>query len=267
VHVFEPDGTLAGKLRTPEVAANLCFGGTNQEMIFITASTALYGITRMPDFAVTAINRHPATFVEGQPVRFSVVVKNQGTAPTPEGKSTRVTVSLGTNSPILWADGFARTIPPDGSAVILCDAGVQGNGWTAAAGPSRIRASVDPDNELAESNETNNVLAVTFSVPARPADTDQDGLSDPDEASAGTDPGLSASVLRIIRVEQSTPGQWTLGWSSVPGKAYRIAYKSALGDPDWNDLGEPVTASEPTSSWTRPLPASGQLFFRIRLVQ
>jgi gluconolactonase len=42
LHCFAPDGTLIGKLRVPEVVANLTFGGPKLNHLFITASTSVY---------------------------------------------------------------------------------------------------------------------------------------------------------------------------------------------------------------------------------
>jgi gluconolactonase len=42
VHCFHPDGTLLGKLRVPEIVANLTFGGPKRNDMFITASSSLY---------------------------------------------------------------------------------------------------------------------------------------------------------------------------------------------------------------------------------
>ena len=39
-----PDGTLIGRIRLPEMAANLCFGGAKRNRLFITAQTSLYAI-------------------------------------------------------------------------------------------------------------------------------------------------------------------------------------------------------------------------------
>ena len=44
VHCFSPDGTLIGKLRLPEDAANLAFGGPQRNRLFVTATTSLYSI-------------------------------------------------------------------------------------------------------------------------------------------------------------------------------------------------------------------------------
>jgi gluconolactonase len=44
VHVFAPDGTLIGKIHLPEPCANLCFGGSKRNRLFMTASTSLYSV-------------------------------------------------------------------------------------------------------------------------------------------------------------------------------------------------------------------------------
>jgi gluconolactonase len=44
VHCFDPDGTLLGKLRLPEPASNLVFGGLKRNRLFVTASTSLYSM-------------------------------------------------------------------------------------------------------------------------------------------------------------------------------------------------------------------------------
>jgi len=44
VHVFNPDGKLIGKINLPERCANLCFGGTYRNRLFMPASTSLYSL-------------------------------------------------------------------------------------------------------------------------------------------------------------------------------------------------------------------------------
>lgn len=44
VHIYAPDGSLAGKIPVPESPANLCFGGDDGRTLFITARTSLYAI-------------------------------------------------------------------------------------------------------------------------------------------------------------------------------------------------------------------------------
>jgi len=44
VHVFAPDGKLIGKILLPETCANLCFGGTKRNRLFMAASQSLYSL-------------------------------------------------------------------------------------------------------------------------------------------------------------------------------------------------------------------------------
>ncbi len=44
VHVFAPDGKLIGVILLPETCANVCFGGTGRNRLFMTATTSLYVI-------------------------------------------------------------------------------------------------------------------------------------------------------------------------------------------------------------------------------
>ena len=44
LHCFDPDGTLIGKLRVPQVVSNLTFGGPKRNHLFITATSSVYTI-------------------------------------------------------------------------------------------------------------------------------------------------------------------------------------------------------------------------------
>ncbi|WP_375165851.1 SMP-30/gluconolactonase/LRE family protein [Chelativorans sp.] len=47
IHCYDPGGTLLGKIRVPEVAANCVFGGAKRNVLYITATTSLYRIRLM----------------------------------------------------------------------------------------------------------------------------------------------------------------------------------------------------------------------------
>lgn len=44
VHCYAPDGTRLGRIRVPEVVANVCFGGPKRNRLFICATTSLYAL-------------------------------------------------------------------------------------------------------------------------------------------------------------------------------------------------------------------------------
>ena len=44
VTVWTPQGRLIGRIRLPEVCANLCFGGVKRNRLFMAASQSLYAV-------------------------------------------------------------------------------------------------------------------------------------------------------------------------------------------------------------------------------
>jgi len=44
VHCYDPDGTLIGKILIPELVANVAFGGTKRNRLFICGTTSLYSV-------------------------------------------------------------------------------------------------------------------------------------------------------------------------------------------------------------------------------
>jgi gluconolactonase len=60
--VFAPDGTRLGIIRTPEVPANLAFGGPDLKTLFFTARTSVYTMrVKVPG------QPHPAFRAEARP--------------------------------------------------------------------------------------------------------------------------------------------------------------------------------------------------------
>ena len=44
VSIFNPDAKLIGRIDLPERCANLCFGGTQRNRLFMAASTSIYSL-------------------------------------------------------------------------------------------------------------------------------------------------------------------------------------------------------------------------------
>lgn len=53
VHCYERDGTLIGKIRVPEVVANVVFGGIKRNVLYICGTTSLYAMRLMVNGAAT----------------------------------------------------------------------------------------------------------------------------------------------------------------------------------------------------------------------
>lgn len=53
VHVYDPDGTLIGKVLVPEIVANVCFGGPKRNRLYICGTTSLYAVSLFVNGAAT----------------------------------------------------------------------------------------------------------------------------------------------------------------------------------------------------------------------
>jgi hypothetical protein len=77
----------------------------------------------------------------------------------------------------------------------------------------------------------------------------------PNAAYAVGSPG-SASVtiagngVPVTSIRKVPGGSMMITWASVPGKIYRVAYKSSLIDASWTNLSGDITASGAATSWT-----------------
>lgn len=264
LRVFEADKTLAGTLPIPEAVANLCFGGANQEMLFVTAASSLYGITRLPDLILSAVSPSPAAPTVNQPVWFSATVKNQGTGAIPPGTPIRVAFSIGGATNVLRSGALSAGLPPDASVVLTSDGGVAGSAWLAREGATTIYATVDDRADIKESREDNNTFRHSLNVGGVPADADGDSLSNLDETTASTDPQDAQSVLRVHSLELLDPGRIRLTWPSVPGKRYRVVARTRLLAPEWIGLTADIVATESTTSWSGIAPSlGGPAFFQV----
>lgn len=100
------------------------------------------------------------------------------------------------------------------------------------------------------------------------SDFDEDGQSNLGEYLSGTDPTDPASRLAFISITLAPlTGHVTLRWQSIAGKIYQLQYKTALGDPEWLDIGDEITATAPETSYEDTAVGLAQSrFYRIELV-
>jgi hypothetical protein len=118
----------------------------------------------LPDLIVTEVTFSPAQPYAGDAVRFSMVVKNQGAAPTPDGVVVGG-IFVVNGQMVSYTDTYKTSIKPGEAVTLVANGGgTSGNGtWKAQEGSWTIGALVDDVNRIAESNENNN--AFTRSAP------------------------------------------------------------------------------------------------------
>jgi hypothetical protein len=170
-------------------------------------------------------------------VRFSAVVRNQGTVSTPAG----VPIGVG-----YFIDGtyltWGSVNGPLASGASL-SVGTNGGTWTAAPGTHQLTALVDDVNRFPESNEANNSTSANFSIGDAPPPGNLYGINI-DPANALGNPSAAQLVAlgaRWVRIEWKAERGYSLYDPVIA--AYRAAglrvlllvdYSSAPPKPAWN---------------------------------
>jgi len=95
-------------------------------------------------------------------------------------------------------------------------------------------------------------------------DADGDGFTNAQEFSLGTDPMNSGSSFKTGAMTR-TGNFVTISWSSVSGKTYQVQKRASLTSGNWSDVGDPVTASGPSTSTTVDISdAPNACFLRVK---
>ena len=130
--------------------------------------------------------------------------------------------------------------------------------------------AVDTDGDgMSDAYETANGLNPN-SAADKFLDLDNDGQNNYQEFLAGTAANNPASKLDFTVTNlNATTGAFTITWTSVPGKNYRVQASTSLAAGSWTDLTPNLPASAGTTttlSGTLPGPLASHSFFSVRVV-
>lgn len=131
----------------------------NLDYITVGATAA-----RLADLSVSDIQWSSATTPprEGEAITLRAVVRNTGTAASPAGVH-KVSFRLNNQEIAASTQPTTTSIPAGGSVTLTANAT-----WSSANGTHVITAVVDPDNTLAELNESNNSATKSITVTQQP---------------------------------------------------------------------------------------------------
>ncbi|MBQ9887162.1 MAG: carbohydrate-binding protein, partial [Lachnospiraceae bacterium] len=117
------------------------------------------------DLIVTGINQQ----INGSQVVFSATVKNNGNAAVPAGLPIGISFSINGVSDVTWCDNFTSGLNAGASVTLTANSGTSAiNYITLQPGTYSVTAWVDDVNRFPdESNEDNNKLTATFTVPSQ----------------------------------------------------------------------------------------------------
>src|SRR6218665_2680153 len=129
----------------------------NLDYITVGATAAKKADLTVSDIQWTAAHNPPQA---GEAITLKAVVKNNGTAATPSGVHK---ASFRVNDQEVATSATATTLAAGASATLTASAA-----WSTAHGTFPITAVVDPDNAIAEFNDTNNSFSKNITVSQTP---------------------------------------------------------------------------------------------------
>lgn len=178
-------------------------------------------ITNYADLIITAVSCLPASPVEGDAIRFSAVVANQGTAAVPAGSNVRVIFWINGGPAVAWCS-VTNLLSPGASTLVAPAEDSAGFGtWTAITGLHSVIATVDSLGAVVESVETNNQFQVALQVNPAPTPVvaiavDQNTVSEADAEGVWITLSRTGSLTTGLNVGLSFGGSARSGVNYVP---------------------------------------------------
>jgi hypothetical protein len=116
-----------------------------------------------PDLVVVSVSWAPEEVAAGAAVTFTAVVRNAGTEPTPAVAHGVGFAVDGTRTS--WSAAGSTPLAPGEERTYTADGGPAGPTWTATPGEHELRAYVDEVDRIGETDDGNNVMTTTLTVP------------------------------------------------------------------------------------------------------
>jgi hypothetical protein len=116
-----------------------------------------------PDLVVTSISHLPTAPLAGESVVFTATVRNLGDGPTPEGTSLSVVYRDSSGTVVAESTTLSTVLQPGATSVLTTS-----GSWLALGGPHVFSVTTDDEDNIVESDETNNSLAFSVLVALLP---------------------------------------------------------------------------------------------------
>jgi hypothetical protein len=191
---------------------------------------------------------------------IGVRVTDDGIPPLSDMKTFTVIVTETNAAPVLapLSDSTNYAGVPITFTVNATDADWPANVLTFSLGPGApSTASIGATNGLFAWTPNSDQAPSTNIITIRVTDDGVPVLSDSRSVTI-----VIAAPITISRLTESG-GVVTLEWTSIPGRTYRVQYKTHLNESEWTSLGGPVSATGLTASMTDNLAGNNQRFYRV----
>src|ERR1700712_3550972 len=177
-----------------------------------TSTTSLTVSPLSPDLTVTALSWSPRNPAPGSAVSFKATIRNQGAA-TPPGVVHGIAFFVDGRQ-VSWSDTDTASLAEGASITLTADGGQSGGfTWPASRGKHSVKAWVDDQNRISESNEANNIRTATLTVYA-PSTAGRAAISSGSPKS-GSVASLSGADGISFRVSSTASRTRTVTWSAT----------------------------------------------------
>jgi len=213
-----------------------------------------------PDLELTAVNGIQSTFYAGDPIPLLfVTVRNLGNAPaTPIKigvKCSKVGSAVSMQFPKAFSDGWPTIHQPPlgpGKDLVIKQAhwpGANTEKWI--KGNYKLEVTVDPNNQVPESNEANNKRVVNFSVIDPQVDNFMVSVTPVDYTGPcpKNDIHVANAKIKVLKGHGLIKYQWLTSWDA-PGKVPHI-YERNFNEGDSFDFGVKSVAQTNFQGWTQ----------------
>ena len=153
----DDEGTYQGNFRLKESGGVLFGIGPAGTAAFWVKIKAVSADSLKPDLVVSGIRLDPSTPIEEDPVDIRVTIKNEGGE---VAKDFKVEWWAGVSFPSAACDWHVDDLDPDDDQSLYCTY----DGYISDYGSLDVKAVVDVDDDVDESDEGNNVKLKTISV-------------------------------------------------------------------------------------------------------
>jgi len=128
-----------------------------------------------------------------------------------------------------------------------------------------VAAVAPAANPIMNENNVPTVWAATYGITGTlnmSADADGDGLSNGDEAVAGTNPFKPNDILSITDISADANGVY-LTFPTRAGKRYQVQSTGSLSPASWSNTGTPLAGNDGHLTATITLPGATQKYYRV----
>jgi hypothetical protein len=264
---YTVSGTALAGIDYQAISGSVSFApGVDSATVLVTplADAATEG----PETVVLTIAARTNSYALGSPTTATVTLIDSGgdsgggSGPTVTVTASKASATIGTSD--YGAITFTRSGTNLASGLVvnysLGGTAVKWNDYRRPEGDMPLSITIP----AGATSYVMNIMAVTNQTAANPANVVLTLSNDANYMVGAAKTATVTLVANPVPVSVAKSGaNMRLTWVSTSGKIYQVAFKNSLSNAGWTNLGPPITATGPSTSYLDTGPPSAQRFYRI----